>query len=73
MKKAQETKNLKKRNKVTLKHQIAAYGMTIIVLTVYLYILYLLRISSSIWTFLGAIVIAVIVLPISQGFIYPKD
>lgn len=76
MKKAQETKNVKgkseKKSKVTLKHQIVAYGVTIIILTVYFYILYLLHISSSIWTILGAIVIAVIVLPLSQNLIYPK-
>ena len=73
MKKAQETRNLKKRSKVTLKHQIIAYGVTIIALTAYFYILYLLQVSSSIWTFLGAIVIAVIVLPISQNLVYPKN
>lgn len=77
MKKAQETKNVKgkseNKSKVTLKHQILAYGLTIIILTVYLYILYLLHIPSSIWTILGAIVIAVIVLPISQNLIYPKN
>lgn len=73
MKKAQETKNLKRTSKVTLKHQIVAYGITIIVLTAYLYVLYLLNISSSIWTILGAIVIAVIVLPISQNLVYPKN
>lgn len=76
MKKAQETKNVKrsvKKSKVTLKHQIMAYGLTIIVLTVYFYILYVLRIDSSLWTFLGAIVIAVIVLPVLQNVIYPKN
>ncbi|MDO8870817.1 MAG: hypothetical protein Q7V10_08740 [Methanobacteriaceae archaeon] len=72
MKKGQETRNLKKRSKVTLKYQIIAYGVIIIALTAYFYILYLLNISSSIWTFLGAIVIAVIVLPLVQGLIYPK-
>ena len=73
MKKAQETRNLKKASKVTLKYQIIAYGITIIALTAYFYILYLLQVSSSIWTFLGAIVIAVIVLPISQNLVYPKN
>jgi small neutral amino acid transporter SnatA (MarC family) len=76
MKKAQETKNVKgkseNKSKLTLKHQIVAYGVTIIILTAYFYILYLLHISSSIWTILGAIVIAVIILPISQNLIYPK-
>lgn len=72
MKKAQETKNVKSKSKVTLKHQMVAYGLTIIVLTIYLYILYLLNIPSSIWTILGAIVIAVITLPIFQNLFYPK-
>ncbi len=72
MKKAQETKNVKRKSKVTLKHQIITYGLTIIVLTIYLYILYLLHIPSSIWTILGAVVIAVVTLPIFQNLFYPK-
>jgi small neutral amino acid transporter SnatA (MarC family) len=53
MKKAQENKNVKRKSKVNLKHQIVAYGLTIIVLTIYFYILYFLNISWSIWQFWG--------------------
>jgi small neutral amino acid transporter SnatA (MarC family) len=72
MKKAQENKNVKRKSKVNLKHQIVAYGLTIIVLTIYFYILYFLNISWSIWAVLGAIVISVVVLPAFQGLFYPK-
>jgi len=72
VKKSRKIKKLRKSSKVTLMHRIALYGLTIIILTIYLLILNFFNIASSIWTFLGAIIIAVVVFPVLRGFIYPE-
>jgi hypothetical protein len=72
MKKAKNIKKLRKSSKVTLVHRVALYGLTIIILTIYLLILSFFNIGFNIWAFLGAIIIAVIVFPILRGVLYPE-
>ncbi|MCK9150529.1 hypothetical protein [Methanobacterium alcaliphilum] len=61
-----------KQDKITLKHQITVYGGTIIVILIYMYIVSIFYAIYSLWSFIGAVLVAMVTLPILQGLIYPK-